>query len=272
MLNARQRDTEQYAHEGVSRFKDIDSFLSKRIRPGLSSIMETNRWFDFFYEDRGSKVTFVVFPAAVPSSFAKYPFFTSRGMAEKLGANYLCFADPAVGGNEGLSTFWYLSTRRVRTQALVPAVVRHALKTGAGEKLLFFGSSAGGFGALMYSSMFPGSSCLVMNPRVDLLERPVWFDEYASIVYPGWDTEKLRDKLQTSVAPLYVRPAGNHVVYLQNTQDKNYIQNHYPKFKAVAQDRSDVEFILGAWGNGHVVPPREEYMPRLRGLVRRLQS
>ncbi|WP_431711850.1 hypothetical protein [Glutamicibacter uratoxydans] len=232
--------------------------------------METNRWFDFFYEDRGSKVTFVVFPAAVPSSFETYPFFTSRSMAEKLGANYLCFADPSVGGNEGLSTFWYLNTRRVRTQTLVPAIVRHALQTGSGEKLLFFGSSAGGFGALMYSSMFPSSSCLVMNPRIDLLVPPVWFDEYASFVYPGWDTVKLRNKLPTNVAKFYALPPGNRVVYLQNRQDKNYFENHYPQFSSVVKGRSDAEFVLGDWGVGHVVPPRDEYMPRLRRMVARL--
>lgn len=272
MRNQRHRDTDQFVEDGVSRFKNLKSFLGKPVQTGLSSIMETNRWFDFFYEDRGSKVTFVVFPAAIPSTFEKYPFFTSRSMAENLGANYLCFADPAVGGDEGLSTFWYLDTRRVRTQTIIPEVIRHTLKTGSGEKLLFFGSSAGGFGALLYSSKFPGSSCLVLNPRIDLLARPVWFDEYASVVYPGWEISKIRERLPTNLAELYRRPHGNRVVYLQNTQDKNYFQNHYPQFEAVAKNRNDIEFVLGRWGEGHVVPPREEYMPRLRKMLARLQA
>lgn len=272
MLNPKTRDVEQFRSDGVSRYKDLDSFLSKPIKQGLSSIMETNRWFDLFYQDRGSKVTFVVFPAAVPASFDTYPFFTSRMMAENLGANYLCFADPATGGNEGLSTFWYLNTRRVRTQVLVPAVISHAVNSGSGEKLLFFGSSAGGFGALLYSSMFERSSCLVMNPRIDLLAKPLWFDKYASTVYPGWDTVKLREKLPTNVARFYDSPPGNRVIYLQNTQDSNYFLNHYPQFYAATSGQVNVEFVLGEWGNGHVVPPRTEYIPRLRKEIRRLQK
>lgn len=188
-------------------------------------------------------------------------------MAVELDVNYLCFSDPAVGSNERLPTYWYLNTRRVQTQKLVLTAIRHVLATGSGSNLLFFGSSAGGYAALNNSAHFPGSTALVMNPRIDLMARPDRFAEYSAVTYPGWDAERVARSVPTNVSKMYVTPPGNRVVYLQNSQDKNYYRHHYSQFHAVAKGRDDVQFVVEEWGNGHVVPPRSAYMTRLQGLA-----
>ena len=67
-MSARIRDLAPYKALGARRYINIESFLSRPIANGVSSIKGDNRWFDLLYEDRKSEVTLVVFHAAVPDS------------------------------------------------------------------------------------------------------------------------------------------------------------------------------------------------------------
>lgn len=267
-MEARTRDIADMISSGHHKFDGLEDFLSRgEIKNGLHSIMTNNRWFDFFYEDRGAAVTLVTFNAALPATVTTYPMFSARPVAAELGVNFLGFADPAQGSAESLPTFWHLSTKRVDTLTLVPTVIQQLLEQQPDQRLVFFGSSAGGFGALYYSSLFAGSTSLVMNPRINVMHEPKRFPKYAAVAHPGSDRTRVARSLPYDMAALYEQPHGNQVAYLQNLQDPNYYRHHYSHFKKATEGREDVRFVTGNWGKGHVVPPRDVWAGELRTLV-----
>lgn len=252
---------------GHRSFKSLRNFLEEPLHDGVSSIMGNNRWLDVQYEDRGSDVTFVAFHAAVSETINEYPVFAGIHLAAALNVNYLGIADPACGSAESLKTFWYLSTRRVDSQTIIPAIVSHALKTRSGKHLLFFGASAGGYAALNYSAKFKGSAVVVMNPRIELRSKPDHFPTYVESTYPNWPVERVEGIVPTSMAKLYSKPQGNTVVYLQNSQDLTFFENHYKRFMEATVGRRDVFVMSKPWGKGHVVPTRSVYQNYLLNMV-----
>ena len=263
----RTRNTDKYNEFGHHIFSSLDEAVSIPLSDGLNTIETNEREFDYFYRDRGSNVTIVTFSAAMPQSMNEYPFFSGRKMTSELSANWLSFSDPANGGEENLPTFWHLGTGRINSAEIIPRIIQHALDTGSGKHLIFFGSSAGGFAALNYSRMFPGSAALVMNPRVNVLNEPKRLPKYGPFAFPGVDAVDLNKRLPLNLAKVYSAPQSNHVFYLQNLQDQNYTRHHYTHFKKSVEGRSEVQFITGNWGAGHVTPPRTAYIEPLKSLV-----
>lgn len=266
-MEPRSRNLSPHTSMGHRSFNSLQGFLGTPLRDGVSSIKGNNRWLDVQYVDRGSDVTFVAFHAAVAETKNEYPVFAGIQLAEALDVNYLGIADPACGSAESLKTFWYLSTRRVDAQTIIPAVVKHALHTRSGTHLIFFGASAGGYAALNYSAKFKGSAVFVMNPRIELRAKPDHFPMYAESTYPGWSLERVEGLVPTSMSRLYSKPQGNTVVYLQNSQDSTFFENHYVRFMEASAGRRDVFVMSRPWGKGHVVPTRSVYQSYLLNMV-----
>lgn len=262
----RRRDLRYFRDHEHYQYTDFHDILAQRPQTGLHSLNVNDRWFDFFYEDRGQPVTLITFTAAAKDSVDRYPLFALRHAADTFRANVLSFSDAAIGGPEALPTYWHLSTRRVNAQRFIPSIIWHLT---LGQERVFFGSSAGGFAALNYSAQFEGSVAFVMNPRINLLNRPRRHPVYTPRVYPGEDPGTIMRGMPYNQAKVYSQPQGNHVVYLQNVQDDRYMKNHYTPFERAVRGRPDVEFILGEWGEGHTVPPKDVYMNALDHLIER---
>lgn len=237
------------------------------MRPGLSVIKSNGRYFDYFYEDRGSPVTFVTFHAATGPSTVEYPIFSGRRIADKLGINLLAFADVACGGAEKLLTFWHQSTKRVPSSKFITRIINKAQQEQDGRHLIFFGSSAGGFAALNYSARFRDSVALVLNPRIELGAKPYRFKEYAQIAFPGWSLESVASRIPMSMSKLYSEGQANTVAFIQNSEDLVYFNNHFTPFHDATKLDQKVLVKLGNWGKGHVIPPEKVYMEPLELLV-----
>lgn len=266
-MTTRTRNTKKHSSLGVRAFNSIDEALAVGLADGLTTIKSNGRYFDFFYEDRGAPVTLVTFHSATGPTTTEYPIFSGARFAKNLGVNFLAFADAACGGMEKMLTFWHQSTKRVPSASFIPKIVELARIAGGGRHLVFFGSSAGGFAALQYSSLFPDSAALVINPRIELMGRPFRFDAYSKVAYPGWTPEMVAKKIPTSMARRYSVERPNTVAYLQNRQDPLYYENHYLPFKKATEGHSNVHFQVRNWGKGHVVPPASAYMEPLEALV-----
>lgn len=266
-MNSRVRETSKYTKLGYSEFSSIEDLTAVPLASGLNSMLLDGKWFDFYYEHRDAPVTLVAFSAAMPARLRTFPIFSGRNLLKDLDVNLLTFYDPACGNEESLPTFWHLGTKQVESTRFIPRIIDHALSSSPGAKLIFFGSSAGGFAALNYSSHFENSVAFVMNPRVNILNAPKRFGKYVEVAFPGEDKVHVARSLPYNQAKNYELPKGNRVVYLQNMQDKDYRLHHYNHFLKAVGGREDVEFVTGRWGEGHVVPPRGLYMGLLQKVV-----
>lgn len=235
----------------------MEELIATPLNDGISSLRINSRWFDIFYEDRGAAVTIVAFHAAISKDNKSFPVFSGYEITKDLEANYLGISDPLSGNEEALPVAWHLGSQRVDSTTIIPAIVRHAITSRSGNRLVFFGSSAGGFAALSYSSRFPGSTAFVLNPRIDLLSPPLSFGEYAKTAYPGKPHSLVEKQYDLNMSDVYSKRQANYVFYLQNRNDPIYFNSHYTQFKDKLNLRNNLLFRLGSWGQGHVVPPRD---------------
>lgn len=260
----KKRDIEKFSGTGRSEFDSLKALISTPLADGISSLRINSRWFDIFYEDRGAAVTIVAFHAAISKENKTFPVFSGYEITKDLEANYLGISDPLSGNEEALPVAWHLGSERVESSTIIPAIVDHAIASRSGSRLVFFGSSAGGFAALSYSSKFPGSTAFVLNPRIDLLSPPLSFGRYAKAAYPGMPHSLVEKQYDLNMSNLYSKRQSNFVFYLQNKNDPIYFDFHFSQFINKINNRNNILFRLGSWGQGHVVPPRDIIFGTLR--------
>lgn len=266
-MQNRTRNVKKHSSRGGRIFDDIESALRAGLAEGLTIIKSNGRYFDYYFENRNSPVTLVTFHAATGPNTVEYPIFTGSRFADKLGVNLLAFADSACGGAEKLLTFWHQSTKRVPSGKFIPSIIALTQRTGYQKHLIFFGSSAGGYAALHYSTFFPKSVALVMNPRIELLGKPHRFEDYSRKAYPGWNPQMVAARIPTSMSKWYKEGKENTVAYMQNSGDRLYYENHFTHFEAATRGQENIHFKIKNWGKGHIAPPANEYMEPLEALV-----
>lgn len=260
----KKRDIVKFSVNGFSEYESLDELVATPLADGISSLRINSRWVDVFYEDRGAEVTIVAFHAAVSKYNKSFPVFSGYEITKYLKINYLGISDPLSGNEEALQVAWHLGSQRVDSATIIPAIVNHSIASRSGNRLVFFGSSAGGFAALSYSSQFPRSTAFVLNPRIDLLSPPLRFGEYAKVAYPGMPHSLVEKQHKVNMSHVYSERQENFVFYLQNKNDSLYFTSHFTQFRNKLNVHNNVLFRLGSWGHGHVVPPRDIIFGTLR--------
>ncbi|WP_417234075.1 hypothetical protein [Arthrobacter sp.] len=265
-MQKRDRDLLKFEEYGQTQFESINSFFAASPALGLSSIYAKGRFIDVLHIDRGASTTLIGFHAAVPDSFT-YPFFSGVGMTDDMDVNFLGFSDPFIGGDQGFSTGWFIGSEELPLQELVPSIIRHYISDAGQRRLIFFGSSAGGFAALYFSSVFPGSLAIAVNPRIDLEIEPTSFHEYAETIFRGRSPAELKSFVTTRLSEQYAGGAPNTVAYMQNSQDRRYFERHMQPFLHSIGSSNNIHFLVDAWGIGHVPPPSATLRKIVRTLI-----
>lgn len=261
MVSARKRwlDT-----ENVKQFSSLHA-MSEHWPTGssyLSVSSHKHEALDFYWDYRGSDRTIVLFHAALNSSVTTLPVFLGQNLTSDLDMNCLYIADPAHYCSDKILTGWYMGTRQVPDfQPQLVLLLERIRKEYGQQQFIFFGASAGGFASLFFSSYFPNSVAVAVNPQSNIeghsakaiadLCRYAWLIDYH--VYAP-----LR-KLPTvhNIIPYYSRPFSNRVLYIQNLQDEIHMREQYRPFVDAVNKTGDAVAVLGKWGKGHLPPPRD---------------
>ena len=82
----------------------------------------------------------------------------------------------------------------------------------------------------------------------------------------GFTPDMLARKVPTSMTDLYSRPRGNTVAYIQNQEDATYFEHHCRPFTEARSGSNEVLTKTREWGQGHGVPPRDEYFSAAAGV------
>lgn len=250
----RARDVTKFEDLNKYRYSSIDNLLRSDFISGLHTLHLNNRYFDFVYRNKRSKVLFVTFGAAAGTDKPTYPIFSGTQMASLAEVDWLALSDAGQSSPENLKTTWHLGTQKIPTNQIIVNLIRRLAKKYKYETIVLFGSSAGGFAALNISRRIPGSIAVVMNPRTDLRVEPTTYDEFISKAFSNKHESVVE---YASMCQAYSVPTGNRVIYLQNTEDEYYYQKHCLPF--IQDNINTIKLISGRWGNGHVVPPKWVY-------------
>jgi hypothetical protein len=161
------------------------------------------------------------------------PGFARAAEGSEYGANVLCVSDPTLALSKTLTLGWYIGTRE---ESVLPGLLRITEKVAelaniSAERIVFMGSSGGGFAALCAASTFRGNA-IAINPQTDIaLFYPGPVEEFA-LFFGGPSVEEIRQRFPerlSAIEAIRARPV-RRAVLCQNSQDAFHLDRHYQPF------------------------------------------
>lgn len=148
-------------------------------------------------------------------------------------AHQLLISDPSLPLHPELSMAWYAGDAGFPAQSALRTALRSAAEALGVSRVIYFGTSGGGFAALYYSWHDPGSLALVGNPQTSVgayYSRHI--QKYLQACWPGRGALSDLDGIVTDVRALYAQDVPNYVIYLQNSTDEFHLFGHMAPFLA----------------------------------------
>ncbi|MCC3269896.1 hypothetical protein MUG94_11460 [Arthrobacter gengyunqii] len=259
-MQGRHRDISKRA-EKKYEYASKEEFLASSVLDGLHTIDIGGLPLDILYRHRSAATTLVTFHAAATSQ-ASIPIFSGTRMTEEINANVVFVSDPSLVIDEKIKLGWFAGNRHQPLQSVLPEVIRHIVRDTGAQHLIFFGASGGGFASLYYSSLFPGSLAIGVNPRT-IVDRsfPTAISRYAQLCWGLSEQQDISNLLSKTIhsdlrihTPL---PPVNTVAYVQNSQDERYINSSLLPYLDAFEDTSHIHLLMKDWGKGHVPADRK---------------
>lgn len=196
-----------------------------------------NQFVSFFFKPHFSRDLVILSPGAKSKKIS--PEFQRVSYAEEIEANVIILTDPTwdsgcrIGWMQGNSDIYFIETFVDMIKNLIE---------GEGFRLIFFGSSAGGFTSLVISSYFDNSSVIAINSQVDifkykqkqyvrslLLKGFSMHEEEYITVYNG----------RNIVINSFIKNNLPKIYYYQNISDHDHYYNHYLLFDNIMRYHSE---------------------------------
>lgn len=189
---------------------------------------------------RDSDTLIVTFHGALDRAKYTIPRFERARTTEPFGTSCLYWADPSLWLDESLSLAWYTGAGDLDLPALLADRSLAVARILGARRIIFTGSSGGGFAALQTSALVHGSTALVFNPQTSISR--YWQTvqrKYLDICQPAaikgsaddfdfsydW-SESLDDRF--SAVRRYTASTQNDVHYWTNTNDWHHTKHFRP--------------------------------------------
>src|SRR5690625_1345903 len=160
----------------------------------------------------------------------------------------LYFGDPTLHLSEQVSLAWYTGWKELDLYPILARWVTSAAAASGASRIVFLGSSGGGFASLQISALIPGSMAIPLNPQTAIWKyQPsgnlAYARNYIKHIMPhltpvggvreimpdvDW-SEPLGDR--ASAISRYDQPVENYVFYAQNLNDVAHREDHYLLFR-----------------------------------------
>jgi hypothetical protein len=233
---------------------------------------------DFYFRPSEVKAAFVFSPGWLNRAEHPYPYFQRITWFRELDGVGISLADPTQKLSADVQVGWFVGTYATDYLAITAGFVAGLLAhLGVPpSRTLFFGSSAGGFASLGFSTYVRGTKALAVNPQTELLR----FHDVAELAatlrvgFRGMDQIRIRTLCpwRVSIAALWARegyvPAATVLV---NTHDRWHMEHHVaPLLDAVTgvdvPSGMRIE-LFSSVEAGHNPPPASRLVPMMRALT-----
>lgn len=234
---------------------------------------------------RRSEVLVVTFHGLLDREKFAIPRFERARMTEEFDVSCLYWADPSLWLDPDLALAWYTGAGDFDLMSLLARYSTDVARSIGARRIIFSGSSGGGFAALQVSALVPGSTALVFNPQTAI--SLYWSSvqrKYLSVCAPaGLDisvddfdfsrdwSEHLEDRY--SAIRRYSRPVPNRVIYWSNVNDWHH-SKHLQPFRAAVELASNPEEVLAVrtyeGPKTHNVPGAELFTEALADCLRQI--
>lgn len=232
------------------------ALAADQLPEGLFSVIVNGEAIDFQYEYHGYETTGIFFQAAVSKKVQALPVFLGQSVSAKASMNRLFVSDPTLHSNPRLTLGWYAGSSSLpKLQRILSLIF---LKVSRGKRALYFGTSGGGFAALLYSALHPYSIAIPVNPQTNIAAYdPKAVARWTDLAW-GMNNENMGTRVlpsvRTNLLDLYSQPLTNTVVYLQNTGDSYHMESHFAPFKMCLHPANQFHELLVHVAEGHIAP------------------
>lgn len=228
-----------------------------------------------------SDTLIVTFHGLLDREKFQIPRFERARSTEPFGTSCLYWADPSLWLDPKLKLAWFTGVAATDVlQLLADRSMTVAEKLGA-SRVIFTGSSGGGFAALQVSALVPNSVALVFNPQAEIYRyhtamqrrylancRPDVLKGVASDKFKfdeDWSAS-LDDRY--SALRRYSKPTGNTVVFHSNILDW-HDENHRRPFEQVVVTDESRRYFLRTYEQqgGHQPPSPGRFSDALRDAL-----
>lgn len=189
----------------------------------------------------GAQTLFVMLNGAVDREKTALPAFARWNWGKILGGHVLAVCDPTLYLDDQLRLGWFVGRETFDPmQTLLRTVdrVSRALQVDPG-RVIFYGSSGGGFAALLAAALRPVGRAVAINPQTDITGYyPQFVARIAQVFATGLTAQQCRDKYPLRWSALHgvceARRKGRdlRILYAQNLLDKGHHVRHYLPFCA----------------------------------------
>lgn len=216
------------------------------------SAFEGGESLDALLVNKGSDVLVVTLHGAVDRTKTEIPRFERVRSMLDLPVSSMYFGDPALWRNEIIQLAWFTGWQDVDVHQIIADWSRRAAAAVGAKKIIFTGSSGGGFASLQISSLVPGSVALAFNPQTSifgyLADNYSWGPQkyYLKTNWPELIPTGGLDKLNlfedwtlavdTRVSALrkYSAEVDNYVLFVINKNEFHYEKHFLPFMGACA--------------------------------------
>ena len=199
------------------------------------------------------------------------PYFNRFSSLLKTDRSFLLLSDPTLTLDESMTLAWYLGNKNIDPLDTITELVNHIAGQRNIERILFEGSSGGGFSSLRLAARFPDSVALVFSPQTNAFnyETGSIADRIKSKLFDGHTRSDVLTNFpdRFSVVDLYARTEVEgrrpFLYYVQNSGDVAHVRLQMDPFldaiaEGSAQDHSrlpaNVHVAMLNQGPGHIRP------------------
>ncbi|MGP5342361.1 hypothetical protein ACTXML_17335 [Glutamicibacter arilaitensis] len=274
MIRSERRENAISLLKNVKYYESLEMFkTSFEPKSQIGTIIQNNVPVDFLFSPSSSKRLSVYFNSQQKPGDLK--LFTWQRVSKEFGVDRLFISDPNLYFNENLLLSWYVGNSLLNVQSFLHEMISHVVDLGAYEEIIFFGSSGGGYPAMLLSQQFSNSLAFTLAPATTVLHHydqkkvSTWLQACfeAGSIDEASDSGRL-DNLILDLPGYFMGNLINPVIILQNRNDIDFIECHS---KPIARS-VDVDFTSqGAFGNnlfisleeygkGHLPPPSDRIL------------
>ncbi len=166
------------------------------------------------------------------NSDLKHIIFRGYDIPESL-CDVLCISDALMNVYKHYTVNWYLSTIKYNFEPIYQEIIKYAINLKKYKNVIFTGTSAGGYPALLYASIFNGIALIgnpILYPEIYGLDR---FKNNVIVHYYKHKQllEENKDKLlynEKDIEKILLENKPKKIIYYQNIKDGHCETSSYP--------------------------------------------
>lgn len=194
----------------------------------------------------------VHFHGAVDRKTRPIPVFANFQPDFNGKSHQLSLADPTLQNSEDLELAWYVGAEGFPVQSLLKEYLTAVIQHLGISRIIFFGSSGGGFSALYYGWNFSNCIVLACSPQTRITSYYQRHQtRFKELCWPSAESlGTLPDDAVTDICKLYAKGHQNTVVCLVSQGDTFHLNNHVLPLISTLSSHSKQDFVLecGYWG------------------------